>query len=95
MENMLSKARYIDEEEIMACENEKDRNKKNNGYLFAIKKVSCKDRIQVFQEDLYKKRLHDIGINLNTMKKQEGLIDKIFKYIWHPFYDYLFKHGFL
>lgn len=67
--NILFKARYINEKEMMAYEDGKDGNKKTYRYLFAIKEVICKDGNEVLQKDLYEVRPKNIRIYLNTMKK--------------------------
>lgn len=43
--DILSRVRYIDEEEMMACEDGKDEDKKTYGYSFSIEKVSSKNSI--------------------------------------------------
>lgn len=46
--NILSKAQSIGKEEMTACEDEKDGDKKTYGYSFAIEEMNCKDRIEIF-----------------------------------------------
>ena len=46
---------------------------------------------QSFREDLYGGRLKDIGIYLNTMRRQENWSNKDFKDIRHQTYGYLLR----
>lgn len=79
IENILFKARYTGEEEMMTYKDRNDGNKNTYRYLFAIEEINHKDGIEVFEEDLYEGILKDIGFYLSTIKRQEGWIDKTFK----------------
>jgi len=93
--DMLSRARYTFEDEMMAYEKGECEEKKSLGYLFATDGVEIEDDVQIFHEDLYEGRLKDIGIYLSTMKRQDDWMDKTFKDIRHQSYGYLLKDGFL
>lgn len=45
---MLSRAWYIDKKVMMSHEDKKYGERKKHRYLFTIKEVSCKDKIEVF-----------------------------------------------
>ena len=48
-----------------------------------------------FKEELYQRRLKEIGLSLSTLKRQDGWLDKTFKDIRHQSYGYLLRDGFL
>lgn len=93
--DMLSRARYTLEDEMMTYEKGECEEEKSLGYSFATDGVEIEDDVQIFHEDLYEGRLKDIGIYLSTMKRQDGWMDKTFKDIRHQSYAYLLKDGFL
>ena len=53
------------------------------------------DEVLPFKNELYKRRLKEIGLYLSTLKRQEGWMDKTFKDIRHQSYEYLLRDGFL
>lgn len=93
--DMLSRARYICEEEMEAQEIGDDYEEEDYGYILATDGASTSNGDLPFKEDLYEGRLRDIGIYLSTLKRQEGWLDKTFKDIRHQSYDYLLRDGFL
>ena len=93
--DMLSRARYICEEEMEAQEIGEDNEDKDYGYVLATDGTSANDGELPFRANLYEGRLREIGIYLSTLKRQEGWLDKTFKDIRHQSYGYLLRDGFL
>ena len=93
--DMLSRARYIGEEEMEAQEVGEGNEDESYGYVLATDGASSSNGDLPFKEDLYQGRLRDIGIYLSTLKRQEGWLDKTFKDIRHQSYDFLLRDGFL
>lgn len=91
--DMLSRARYFCEEEMMAHERSEDYS--DGGYVLATGGENSTDEGLPFKADLYEGRLKDIGLYLSTLKRQEGWLDKTFKDIRHQSYGYLLRDGFL
>jgi hypothetical protein len=91
--DMLSRARYFDEEGMSAHEN--DEELLHGGYVMRIDGENLSTEDLPFRTELYEGKLKDIGLYLSTMKQQEGWTDKTFKDIRHQSYGYLLKEGFL
>ena len=91
--DMLSRARYFKEEEMMAHEN--DEELLHGGYVMRMDGEDLSNKALPFATELYEGKLKDIGLYLSTMRRQEGWVDKTFKDIRHQSYGYLLKEGFL
>ena len=91
--DMLSRARYFDEEKMMAHGENEDFT--DGGYKLATDTENVVDEVLPFKDELYGGRLRDIGMYLSTLKRQEGWMDKTFKDIRHQSYGYLLRDGFL
>ena len=91
--DMLSKARYFDEEKMMTHGKSEDFT--DGGYVLAIDIENVIDEVLSFKNELYGRRLKDIGLYLSTLKRQERWMDKAFKDIKHQSYGYLLRDGFL
>ena len=91
--DMLSRARYFDEEKMMAHGESEDFT--GEGYVLATNTENVVDEVLPFRDELYGGRLRDIGLYLSTLKRQEGWMDKTFKDIRHQAYGYLLRDGFL
>lgn len=92
---MLSRARYIREEEMETQEIGEDDEVEDYGYVLAIDKAKSSDRNGSFKDDLYGEKLRDIDIYLSPMRRQEGWSDKTFKDIRYQSYNYPLKYSFL
>ena len=93
--DMLSRARYICEEEMETHEASDDEKDEDYGYVLATNGASTNDEDQPFKEDLYGSKFKYIGIYLSTMKRQDGWSTKTFKDIRHRSYDFLLRDGLL
>jgi hypothetical protein len=93
--DMLSRARYVDEEEMETHEVDEDDDNDDYGYVLATSGANTDGETLPFKADQYEGRLRDIGIYLSTLKRQEGWMDKTFKDIRHQYYGYLLRDGFL
>ena len=93
MADMLSRARYFDEEKMMAHGENEDFT--DEAYLLATDIENVIDEVLPFNDELYEGRLRDIGLYLSILKRQEGWMDKAFKDIRHQSYGYLLRDGFL
>jgi hypothetical protein len=93
--DMLSRARYICEEEMETQEIGEDEEDEGYGYVQASEGENTSGKNLAFKEDLYEGKLKDIGIYLSTMKRQEGWTDKAFKSIRHQSYNYILRDSFL
>ncbi|KAL3696746.1 hypothetical protein R1sor_010822 [Riccia sorocarpa] len=89
--DMLSRARYADEEEMFAAAEEEE-----------LMDTWCQAGEQdvdmgvlPFREELYTGRLREIGLYLSTLERQESWSDADFKEIRKKAYGYLLKHGYL
>ena len=91
--DMLSRARYFDEEKMMAHGENEDFT--NGGYVLDTDTENVVDEVLSFKDELYGGRLRDIGLYLSTLKRQKGWMDKAFKDIRHQSYGYLLLDGFL
>ena len=91
--DMLSRAKYFDEEKMMAHGENEDFT--DGGYVLATDRENMIDEVLPFKDELYGGRLRDIGLYLSTLKRQEGWMDKTFKDIKHQSYGYLLRDGFL
>ena len=91
--DMLSKAKYFDEEKMMAYGDNEDLT--DGGYVLATDTKNVVDEVLPIKDELYEGRLKDIGLYLSTLKRQEGWMDKAFKDIRHQSYGYLLRDGFL
>ena len=90
---MLSRARFFDEEKMMAHSKSEDFT--NGGYVLATDTKNVVDEVLSFKDELYGGRLRNIGLYLSTLKRQKGWMDKTFKDIRHQSYSYLLRDGFL
>ena len=88
--DMLSKARYSCEEEMETIEVGEDDGDEEYGYVHATSGANSSGD-HSFREDLYGGRLKDIGIYLNTMRRQENWSNKDFKDIRHQAYGYFLR----
>ena len=93
--DMLSRARYVCEEEMETQEVGEDNEDEDYGYILATEGANTNGGDLPFRADLYEGRLRDIGIYLSTLKRQDGWLDKTFKDIRHQSYSYLLRDGFL
>ena len=91
--DMLSRARYFKEEEMMASES--DEEFLHGSYVLNTNVGDSSNQALPFKVELYEGRLRDIGLYLSTMKRQEDWMDKTFKDIRHQSYGYLLKEGYL
>src|SRR5450759_1456029 len=92
---MLSRARYVCEEEMETQEVDEDNEDDDYGYVLATGGAHTDDETLSFEANHYEGRLREIGIYLSTLKRQEGWMDKTFKNIRHQSYGYLLRDGFL
>lgn len=68
--DMLSRARYIFEEEMMTHERSEDQEEKSyNFFFFTFDRINFSDKIQNFYEGLYEGKLKDSRIYLSIIKK--------------------------
>ena len=93
--DMLSRARYVCEEEMETQEVDDDNEDDDYGYVLAIGEANSNVEVLPFRVELYDGRLKEIGLYLSTLKRQEGWMDKTFKDIRHQSYGYLLRDGFL
>jgi hypothetical protein len=93
--DMLSRVRYVQEEEMETHEVDEDDDDDDYGYVLATSGANTDGETLPFKADQYEGRLRDIGIYLSTLKRQEGWMDKTFKDIRHQSYGYLLRDGFL
>ena len=93
--DMLSRARYVCEDEMQAQEIGEGDEDEDYGYVLAIDGANTRDGGQPFKAEFYQDRLRDIGIYLSTLRRQEGWLDKTFKDIRHRSYNFLLRDGFL
>lgn len=93
--DMLSRARYVCEEEMETQEVDEDNEDDDYGYVLATSQENSDGEALPFRAELYEGRLRDIGLYLSTLKRQEGWMDKTFKDIRHQSYSYLLRDGFL
>ena len=93
--DMLSRARYVHEEEMEIHEVDESTEDSDYGYVLATNGANTDGKALPFEANQYEGRLRDIGIYLSTLRRQEGWIDKTFKDIRHQSYGYLLRDGFL
>ena len=93
--DMLSRARYVHEEEMETHEVDESTEDSDYGYVLATNGANTDGEALPFEANQYEGRLRDIGIYLSTLRKQEGWMDKTFKDIRHQSYGYLLRDGFL
>ena len=91
--DMLSRARYSNEDEMTGREDVEDL--LHGGYVVMIDAENSSTNALPFMAELYDGRLRDIGLYLSTMRQQGGWTDKTFKDIRHQSYGYLLREGFL
>jgi hypothetical protein len=91
--DMLSRARYVHEEEMETHEVDEDDDDDDYGYVLTTSSTNTDGETLPFKADQYEGRLRDIGIYLSTLKRQEGWMDKTFKDIRHQSYGYLLGDG--
>jgi hypothetical protein len=91
--DMLSRARYFNEEDMMAQEGDEELS--HGGYVMITDGESSSTGALPFESEIYEGRLRDIGLYLSTMERQESWLDKTFKDIRHQSYGYLLKDGVL
>ena len=90
---MLSRARYYNEDKMMADEGDEELS--HGGYVMNTDGKRPSTGILPFKTELYEGRLRDIGLYLKTMERQRNWVDKTFRDIRHQSYGYLLKDGFL
>ena len=93
--DMLSRARYVHEEEMETHEVDESTEDSDYGYVLATNGANTDGEALPFEANQYEGRLRDIGIYLSTLRRQEGWMDKTFKDIRHQSYGYLLRDGFL
>ena len=93
--DMLSRARYVHEEEMETHEVDESTEDSDYGYVLATNGANTDGEALPFEANQYEGRLRDIGIYLSTLRRQEGWMDKTFKNIRHQSYGYLLRDGFL
>jgi hypothetical protein len=91
--DMLSRARYFHEEEMMAFEGSEEFS--DEVYISITNGENSSDEVLPFKAELYEGRLKDIGFYLSTLKRHKDWSEKTFKDIRHRAYDYLLRDGFL
>ena len=91
MANMLSTAKYNCEEEMEIVEVGEHNGDEEYTYNLATNGAKSSGNDQSFREDVYIGKLRDIGIYLNTMRRQENWSNKIFRDIRHQSYGYLLR----
>jgi Integrase zinc binding domain/RNase H-like domain found in reverse transcriptase/Reverse transcriptase (RNA-dependent DNA polymerase) len=91
--DMLSRARYFNEEEMMAHGDGEEL--LHGGYVMSIDGESSSSTALPFKAELYEGKLRDIGLYLSTLERQRNWMDKTFKDIRHQSYGYLLRDGFL
>ena len=64
--DMLSRARYFDEKEMMAHGKSEDFT--DGGYVLATNTENVVDEVLPFKDELYRRRLRNIGLYLSTLK---------------------------
>ncbi|KAL3676832.1 hypothetical protein R1sor_026780 [Riccia sorocarpa] len=89
--DMLSRARYADEEEILASAKEE---KLRDSWCQAGEH-DVDIGVLPFREELYTGRLREIGLYLSTLERQESWSDVDYAQIWRKAYGYLLKDGYL
>ena len=67
--DMQSRAKYFDEEKMMA--HGKSEDFMDGGYVLAIDTENVVDEVLPFKDELYGGRLRNIGLYLSTLKRQE------------------------
>ncbi|KAL3675475.1 hypothetical protein R1sor_025423 [Riccia sorocarpa] len=89
--DMLSRARYADEEEMLTTAEDEE-----------LRDTWCQAGehdvdigVLPFREELYSGRLRDIGLYLSTLERRESWSDADFKEIRKKAYGYLLKYGYL
>ncbi|KAL3688564.1 hypothetical protein R1sor_014873 [Riccia sorocarpa] len=87
--DMLSRARYEDEEELM--EDDED----VGATVFCRAQQGEKEYPKPFTEELYDSEWLDIGYYLSTMSRQQGWSDAEFKQTRRKAYNFLLHDGFL
>lgn len=88
--DMLSRARYAKDEDMIAEEDDEDDN--TNSYGIIIVNINNKnDKILSFKEELYDDKLRDVGQYLSTLQKLKEWTDKYFKEVRRHSYKYLLK----
>ncbi|KAL3688565.1 hypothetical protein R1sor_014874 [Riccia sorocarpa] len=88
--DMLSRARYEGEEEMILAVEEENRREA----WCQAREVSVSE-VLPFREDLYSGKLRDIGLYLSTLEKPEGCSDAEFKKIRQKAYEFLLREGYL
>ena len=81
--DMLSRARYMHEEEMETHEVDKSTEDSDYGYVLATNGASTDGEALPFETNQYEGRLRNIYIYLSTLRTQEGSMDKTFKDIRH------------
>ncbi len=91
--DMLSRARFFNEDEMMAEEGEEELF--HGGYVMRTDGESSSTAPLSFNANDYEGKMKDIGLYLSSLTRQEGWTDKAFKDIRRQSYGYLLKEGFL
>jgi hypothetical protein len=70
--DMLSRVRYVHEEEIETHEVDEDNENDDYGYVLATSGANIDGKTLPLKADQYEGRLRDIGIYMSNLKRQEG-----------------------
>ncbi|KAL3694555.1 hypothetical protein R1sor_008206 [Riccia sorocarpa] len=89
--DMLSRARYEDEDELILAAEEEER----RDAWCQVREGVSDDEVLPFCEELYSGRLRDIGLYLSTLSRREEWSDAQFKEIRQKAYGYLLRDGYL
>ncbi|KAL3678944.1 hypothetical protein R1sor_021900 [Riccia sorocarpa] len=89
--DMLSRARYEDEDELILAAEEEER----RDAWCQVREGVSDDEVLPFCEELYSGRLRDIGLYMSTLSRREEWSDAQFKEIRQKAYGYLLRDGYL
>jgi hypothetical protein len=89
--DMLSRARYSNEDEMIVQGGDGDSDEGEDAYVSAAEMAGECDEVLPFEADLYEGKMKEIGLYLSTLKKQEGWTDKDFKRIRHQSYGFFLR----
>lgn len=89
--DMLSRARYSSEDEMMVQEGDGESDEDEDAYVLTTKVAEEYDKTLPFEAELYEGKMKDIGLYLSTLKRQEDWSDKTFKRIRHQSYGFFLR----